>query len=58
LTHGEAFRVVTDDIINSSDSVEQGRLIVQIQIAPSQPLEFMTVFLVRSGTGLLQAAEG
>ena len=58
LNQSQAFRIVTDSTINTVDSVAQGQLIVQIQIAPSQPLEFMTIFLVRSGSGLLQAAEG
>ncbi len=52
-----SYRVVTDDSINTPQSLEQGRFIAQIQVAPSQPLKFMTVRLVRTGEGLLQATE-
>jgi phage tail sheath protein FI len=38
--------------------VEQGRFIAQIQVAPAQPLEFITVQLLRAGDGNLQVIEG
>ena len=34
---------------NSPQSVDAGRLIVDLQVAPSAPLEFLTVRMVRSG---------
>jgi phage tail sheath protein FI len=49
--------VVTDASVNPPQSVEQGRFVAQIQVAPSQPMEFITVLLTRTGEGLLQAME-
>jgi hypothetical protein len=56
-TPQQAFRVVTDATVNPSQSVDQGRFIALIQVAPSQPLEFLTVLLTRVGENLLQATE-
>jgi hypothetical protein len=53
----EAFRVVTDDSVNTVQSLEQGRFVALIQVAPSQPLEFITVQLTRTGEGLLTTTE-
>jgi hypothetical protein len=52
-----SYHVVTDQSVNPPQSIDQGRFIAQIQVAPSQPLEFLTVQLVRTGAGLLQATE-
>jgi phage tail sheath protein FI len=56
-TAEQAFRVVTDASVNPPQSIEQGRFIAQIQVAPSQPMEFITVLLTRTGEGLLVATE-
>jgi hypothetical protein len=56
-TPDEAFRVIVDDSVNPPQSVEQGRFVVVIQVAPSQPMEFITVLLTRSGPGELQLVE-
>ena len=56
-TAEQAFRVVIDNSINTAENLEQGRLIALIQVAPSQPLEFITVQLTRTGEGLLLATE-
>lgn len=47
-TAAQAFRVVTDASVNPPQSVEQGRFVAQLQVAPSQPMEFITVLLSRS----------
>lgn len=52
-----SFRVIADDTVNPPQSVEQGRLVVVIQVAPAQPMEFITVQLLRSGEGDLLATE-
>jgi phage tail sheath protein FI len=44
----EAYRVVIDETVNTANSVEQGRLIVELRVAPSQPVTFITVRLVQS----------
>jgi hypothetical protein len=57
VTTRQAFRVTTDASVNPPQSIEQGRFIAQIQVAPSQPMEFITVLLTRIGDELLQAIE-
>jgi phage tail sheath protein FI len=39
---------------NTPESMDQGRLIVELKVAPSRPLAFLTVRLVRTGDGSLQ----
>jgi hypothetical protein len=56
-TAAESFRVVADDSVNPRQSVDLGRFVVQVQVAPSQPMEFITVQLTRTGSGELLAAE-
>jgi hypothetical protein len=56
-TPEQSYRVVTDKSVNTPESVDAGRFIAQIQVAPSQPAEFITVLLTRVGEDLLQAAE-
>lgn len=56
-TPAQAFRVVTDASVNTPQDIEQGRFIAKIQVAPSQPMEFITVLLTRVSEGLLLAAE-
>lgn len=53
-----AFRVSTEDGLNSADDQLAGRFIVALQIAPTTPVEFITVTLTRSGEGLLDVLEG
>jgi hypothetical protein len=54
----ESFQVVTDASVNPPQSVDQGRFVTQILVAPSEPLEFIVVRLIRAGDGLLATAEG
>jgi Phage tail sheath C-terminal domain len=56
-TPEDSFVVTTDRSVNTPQSIEAGRFIVQIQVAPSQPMEFITVLLTRVGEDLLQATE-
>lgn len=56
-TPQQAFRVVTDGRVNTRQSIDQGRFIAQIQVAPSQPMEFITVQLSRASDGVLVVAE-
>jgi len=56
-TTEQSYRVVTDKSVNTPESVDAGRFIAQIQVAPSQPMEFITVLLTRLGEDLLQASE-
>ncbi|MCO5242449.1 MAG: phage tail sheath subtilisin-like domain-containing protein, partial [Anaerolineae bacterium] len=56
-TPQQAFRVVTDGSVNSRQSIDQGRFIAQVQVAPSEPMEFITVLLSRASDGVLVVAE-
>jgi hypothetical protein len=53
-----AFRVITDEGVTTSDDIENGRLVIALEVAPSSPVEFITVTLVRSSEGLLEVVEG
>jgi phage tail sheath protein FI len=56
-TPEQSYQVVTDSSVNTPESVDAGRFIAQIQVAPSQPLEFITVLLTRISEDMLQARE-
>jgi phage tail sheath protein FI len=53
----QAFRVKTDKSINPLSESNRERFIVEIQVAPSQPMEFITVLLTRAGQDQLFAIE-
>jgi Bacteriophage tail sheath protein len=46
------------EIVIDASRQDDGRLVVQLQVAPTSPVEFITVTLVRSGEGLLDVLEG
>lgn len=48
-TADTAYQVVTSESVNTRQSVEQGRFIVELRVAPSLPLTFMTIRLVQTG---------
>ncbi|MDA8018131.1 MAG: phage tail sheath subtilisin-like domain-containing protein, partial [Thermoanaerobaculia bacterium] len=56
-TAADAFRVVTDASVNPPRSVDAGRFIVELQVAPSRPLDFLTVRLVQTGPEQLSLQE-
>jgi len=56
-TPEQSYRVDTGPAVNPAASVEQGRFVAEIRVAPSQPAEFISVVLTNAG-GQLQAAEG
>jgi hypothetical protein len=47
-TPATSFQVVTNSSLNTPQSVEQGRFIVELKVAPSLPLTFLTVRLVQT----------
>jgi hypothetical protein len=55
-TAGEAFQVVVDSSVNPPESLDLGRFVIELRIAPALPLQFLTVRLVQSGG--TQTAEG
>jgi hypothetical protein len=52
-----AFQVVTDDSINTPNDRDSGRFLVALKVAPTLPIEFITVVLLRAGEGLLDTQE-
>jgi hypothetical protein len=50
----EGFRVVTGTPPNTRQSADNGQLIVELRVAPSRALAFLTVRLVRAGDGRLR----
>ena len=52
------YQVVTSGGVNTPEDIANGRLIIQLLIAPTNPIEFITVTLVRAGEGLLDVLEG
>lgn len=48
-TAAEAYQVTADKSINSQNSIDQGRFIMELRIAPAQPLAFLTVRLIQTG---------
>jgi hypothetical protein len=49
ITPQTSFQVVTGGSVNPAESVERGRFIVELRVAPSLPMTFMTVRLVQTG---------
>jgi phage tail sheath protein FI len=47
-TPATSFQVVTSNTINTRQSVEQGRFIVELRVAPSLPMTFITIRLVQT----------
>lgn len=43
-----AFRVTVDDTVNTRASVDAGRFMVELRVAPSRPMTFLTVRLVQT----------
>ena len=56
-TADRAYRVVADSSVNLPQSIDLGRFIVELQVAPSEPLKFLKVRLVQSGPNQLQIQE-
>ncbi|MCS6844224.1 MAG: hypothetical protein NZ528_07875 [Caldilineales bacterium] len=52
-----AFQVVTGEGLNTPNDVDNGRFLIALKVAPSLPIEFITVMLVRAGEGVLRAVE-
>ena len=56
-TPARAFRVVTGESVNPPESIDAGRFVVELRVAPSQPLVFLRVRLVQSGPEELAVQE-
>jgi hypothetical protein len=56
-TAATSYQVVTDASVNTPQSVDQGRLIVELRVAPSLPMTFLTLRLVQTGDRMLVMQE-
>jgi hypothetical protein len=56
-TPAQSFRVVTDDTINTPADAEAGRFLVELRVAPSIPMRFISVQLAQSGARLAVTEE-
>jgi hypothetical protein len=56
-TAASSFQVAVDASINTQASLDQGRFIVELKVAPSLPLSFLTVRLVQNGS-VAEVTEG
>jgi phage tail sheath protein FI len=48
-----AFRVVADASLNTRASMDAGRFVVELRVAPSRPMTFLTIRLTQSGDRLV-----
>jgi hypothetical protein len=53
----QAYQVATDRSMNTPASIDRGRFIVELRVAPSRPLEFITVRLVQTDQEALAIQE-
>jgi len=51
-TAEQSFRVVTDDTVNTRVDADAGRFVIELRVAPSLPMRFITVRLTQSGERL------
>ncbi|MFN2441764.1 MAG: hypothetical protein ABR517_03680 [Thermoanaerobaculia bacterium] len=48
-TATSAYRVIVDETLNTSGSVDAGRVIAELRVAPSRPLAFLAIRLLQRG---------
>jgi hypothetical protein len=51
-TPAASYQVVTSPSINTPESMDQGRFIVELKVAPSLPMTFLTIRLLQTGERL------
>ena len=56
-TTQEAYRVNTGGSVNTRQHIDLGQFHVEIQVAPSQPMEFITILLIRTSEGAIRTTE-
>ncbi len=56
-TADKSFKVVTEGAINTDQDRDAGRFLVELRVAPSWPLQFLTVRLAQSGDRLTVTEE-
>ena len=56
-TEDESFFVRCDDVLNPMPVLDAGRLIVEVGVAPAEPIEFIVLRLARQGDGVLRVQD-
>lgn len=56
-TQEQSFRVVTDDTVNTCIDADAGRFIVELRVAPSMPMRFLSLLLSQTGERLTVTEE-
>lgn len=56
-TPEQSFRVVTDDTVNTRIDADAGRFIVELRVAPSMPMRFLSLLLSQTGERLTVTEE-
>lgn len=49
-TPTSGYRVVVDESVNPPQSLDRGRFVIEMRVAPSQPLQFITIRLIQAGS--------
>ena len=45
----QAYQIVTNEEVNTQNDIDNGRFVIALKVAPTNPIEFITVILLRSG---------
>jgi hypothetical protein len=53
----QAFQVVTNEEINTQNDYDNGRFLIALKVAPTLPIEFITITMLRSGNDTVSILE-
>ncbi len=56
-TPDQAYRVITGPQVNRAQSIDAGRFIIELHVAPAHPLKFIRVRLIQEGSGQILLQE-
>jgi phage tail sheath protein FI len=54
----QAFQVVTNEEINTPNDYDNGRFLIALKVAPTLPIEFITITMLRSNNDAINIVEG
>lgn len=53
----QAYQVVTDERVNTPNDYDNGRFLIALKVAPTLPIEFITITLLRTGADQIDILE-
>ena len=53
----QAYQVITDERVNTPNDYENGRFLIALKVAPTLPIEFITITLLRTGADEIDILE-